>query len=232
MSRIKFRVRSVIFDMDGVITNTMPEHFRTWRSIFLREGIHVSYEDIYKREGQPGLSSVTEIFKEHGKELSHQKAKAILKKKEVLFKRMVKTRFIPGARSFLKRLHKEQISLALVTGTSRHELNRILPPNVRALFSVIVTGNDVRNGKPHPEPYRRCLKKLKVKSAHAVVIENAPFGIRSAKRAGLHCLALSTSLPPRYLHEADMVFSSVKELQDRTQFIAERSNMQRKPSWN
>ena len=218
MSRTQFHVQSVIFDMDGVITNTMPDHYRAWKTVFGQAGIHVTYEDIYKREGQPGLSSVKEIFREHQKIIDQRTAAQVLKRKEILFKKIVKTRFITGARTFLKRLHKKNISLALVTGTSRHELYQILPSSLRNLFSVVVTGNDVRHGKPHPEPYLRSLKDLKIDPSRAVVIENAPFGIRSAKKAGIRCLALSTSLPKLYLNEADMVFSSIKELQNKTRF--------------
>jgi len=220
MSRVRFHVQSMIFDMDGVITNTMPDHYRSWKAIFKREGIRVSYEDIYKREGQPGLSSVKEIFGEHKKQYDKKTAARILKRKEILFKKIVKIRFITGARTFLKELHKNNIRLALVTGTSRHEVYQILPASLRDLFSVIVTGNDVRHGKPHPEPYLRSLNGLKIKPSKAIVIENAPFGIRSAKRAGLRCLALSTSLPKQYLNEADMVFSSIKRLQDWASFSA------------
>ncbi|MCK5082463.1 MAG: HAD family phosphatase, partial [Candidatus Omnitrophica bacterium] len=218
----RFNVKSVIFDMDGVITNTMPDHFRSWKAIFKEEGIHVTYEDIYKREGQPGLSSVTEIFREHNKAFSKKEAAKVLKKKEVLFKRIVKTRFITGARTFLKHLHKKDIRLALVTGTSRHELRQILPVSLRDLFSVIVTGNEVKHGKPHPEPYLKSLQELKIESSQAVVIENAPFGIRSAKQAGLKCLALETSLPKQYLREADMIFPSIKELENKASFSIDR----------
>ena len=83
---------------------------------------------------------------------------------------------------------------------------------------MIVAGNEVKQGKPHPEPYLKSLQKLKIKASEAVVIENAPFGIRSAKQAGLKCLALETSLPKQYLREADMIFSSIKELEEKTNF--------------
>jgi len=218
--RIRLNVKSVIFDMDGVITNTMPDHYRSWKTTLKDEGIHVTYEDIYKREGQPGLSSVQEIFKEYRKgTIDKRGANKILRKKENLFKKIVKTRFITGARKFLKDLHRNDMRLALVTGTSRHELQQILPASVRQLFSVIIAGNDVTHGKPHPEPYLKSLKNLKIKPSEAVVIENAPFGIRSAKRAGLYCLALETSLPKKYLSEADAIFSSIKDLQRRVHFM-------------
>lgn len=219
-----FNIKSVIFDMDGVITNTMPDHYRSWKSVFKEEGIHVTYEDIYKREGQPGLSSVVEIFKEHDKVLNIGQPAKILRRKEDLFKRIVKTRFITGARAFLKQLHKNDIRLALVTGTARHELHRILPVSLQGLFSAIITGDDVKHGKPHPEPYLRSLKILKIKPSQAVVIENAPFGIRSAKQAGLMCLALETSLPKEHLAEADGIFSSISELQNKASFSLDRSS--------
>ena len=97
-----------------------------------------------------------------------------------------------------------------MTGTARHELHRILPEKFYDLFSVIVTGSDVKKGKPDPEPYVAALDKLKLKPNKAIVIENAPFGIRSAKAAGLKVIALETSLSKKYLSEADFIFSSFK----------------------
>jgi beta-phosphoglucomutase len=204
--------------MDGVITNTMPDHFRSWKAALYSEGIHVTSQDIYKREGQPGLSSVREIFKDYRKDCDDRKAVRILQHKEDLFKKMVKRRFIRGARTFIKQLHKGHFRLGLVTGTSRQELLRILPESLCSLFTVIVTGNDVRHGKPHPEPYLRSLQQLKIESGDAIVIENAPFGIQSAKQAGMICLALETSLSRTYLSEADAVFDSIKDLQANVMF--------------
>jgi len=218
MPSIKLNVKSVIFDMDGVITNTMPDHYRSWKKIMSDEGIDVSFEDIYKREGQRGINSVKEIFTEHNRPFDRRTAERILRKKEALFKRIVRMRFIVGARSFLKFLHRRDMQLALVTGTSRHEMQRILPSAICGLFSVVVTGSDVRHGKPHPEPYLRSLQELKIAPAEAVVIENAPFGIRSAKQAGLRTFALETSLSKKYLKEADAVFASIKDMKSKVLF--------------
>ncbi len=220
MQKIRLKVKTVIFDMDGVITNTMPDHFRAWKMIFLRQGIKVTRVDIYGREGQKGIRSVQEISQEYQKPISSINAKKILLAKEELFKEIVKRRFIVGARSFLRFLHKKNIRLGLVTGTSRQELLQILPDHLYNLFSVIVTGTDVKNGKPHPEPFLKALQLLKVKPREAVVIENAPFGIQSAKKAKLRCLALASSLPKKYLREADSVFSSIKEMRGKVWFEA------------
>lgn len=219
MAKMQYRVRSVIFDLDGVITNTMPDHFIAWKTVLKEAGIDVTYEDIYCREGQDGLSSVKEIFHKYRKNAADNRARKILLQKENLFKKITKKRYISGSRAFLRHLHSERFDLALVTGTARHELDRILPVSVRKLFSVIVTGSDVKNGKPHPEPYLASLNKLGINPCDAVAIENAPFGIRSAKNAGLPCLALETSLPRTYLAEADAVFSSFKDLTSNVVFL-------------
>lgn len=205
--------------MDGVITLTMPYHFKAWKVVLQEAGVFVTYEDIYTREGQRGIHSVNELFAKYQKPINPKKAKELLDQKEKYFKKIVEVQYVPGARLLLKELSKEGFRLALVTGTSRHELHQILPKSIYSLFEVVTTGNDVIHGKPHPEPFLKTLKALKVHPKDAVVIENAPFGIRSAKAAGLQCFALETSLAREYLHQADHVFASIKDLKEKVKFI-------------
>jgi len=216
--KVPSRISAVIFDMDGVIADTMVYHMRAWRIIFARYGIHVTKNDIYKREGQKGIASVEEIFGEFGRPFDLSGGHRILLEKEELFKKIVKKRFISGSRPFLKSIKKRGFKLALVTGTARHEVHRILPEAIFNLFDVVVCGSDVQNGKPHPEPYLTALKKLNIKGADAVVIENAPFGIRSAKAAGICCLAIETSLPKKFLKQADGIFHSFVHLKSKITF--------------
>ncbi|MBF0503952.1 MAG: HAD family phosphatase [Candidatus Omnitrophica bacterium] len=214
-----FKISTIIFDMDGVITDTMPYHFQAWEAVFACEGITVSHEDIYKREGQKGIDSVREIFHEKKKIYTDRVGRKILKMKEDLFKKIFQQKFIAGSRGFIKNLKNRGFVLGLVTGTSRTEAKKLLPPDLWDCFTATVCGCDVQNGKPHPEPYLKALQKLKIKPADAIVFENAPFGIRSARAAGLFCLALETSLPRSYLKEADAVFSSYKEIRTKVKLI-------------
>jgi HAD superfamily hydrolase (TIGR01509 family) len=216
---MQFKISTLIFDMDGVITDTMPYHFRAWRSIFASEGVQASHEDVYKREGQKGIDSVRELFAERGKPYTEAVGNRLLQEKEELFKRIFRRKFIAGSRGFIKKFHAQGFKLALVTGTSRHEAQKLIPKGLWECFDVTVCGSDVQNGKPHPEPYLKALAKLNVKPKEAIVFENAPFGIRSAKAAGLYCIALETSLPSSYLTDADAIFHSFKAIGSKVKFI-------------
>lgn len=199
--------------MDGVITHSMPYHYLAWKKVFKDSGIHIDRFEIYSREGQKGLTSVLEIFAKHDQPINRPDAKKLLAKKERLFKMIAKKRFVPGARTFIKKCHRSGCRLALVTGTSRHEVHKILPSGLIRCFDSIVSGDDVTHGKPHPEPFVKALKALQIPRGKAVVIENAPFGISSAKQAGLTCLALKTSLPGKFLKSADRIFDNFRDLE-------------------
>jgi HAD superfamily hydrolase (TIGR01509 family) len=207
-------LNTFIFDCDGVITDSMPYHYRAWKKVFADFGLNVSKFQIYEREGQKGIESIRELCALQGVPFIPKEARRLLQKKEKYFKRHSRTKYIPGARSFIKYLDRKGCALALVTGTSRQEIRKVLPPDLFDCFTVTVCGCDVKKGKPHPEPYLKALRELKIHRNEALVIENAPFGIRSAKRAGLHCLALETSLPARYLKEADFIFPDYRSLRD------------------
>lgn len=215
----RHHIKAAIFDMDGVITNTMPDHYLAWKAVlFAQAGINPTHLDIYLNEGSPGADCLIDIFRKHEKPYNSVFGRKLVKAKEQYFKKIARQRFIPGSRRFLRFLHGQGVLLALVTGTSRHELNRILPKTLLALFDVTISGSDVKKGKPHPEPYLTAVRKLGVKKSEAIVFENAPFGVTSAKKAGLFCVALETSLPKKYLNDADCVFPSFRDMLARNKF--------------
>ena len=204
--------KGVLFDMDGVLVDSMPFHRIAWQKVFLSLGIHVSREEIYKREGEQGSVSVRELLAGAGREVSDADLALILAEKERIFQEVSNPRMFPGAVEILRDLKSLGLRLGLITGTSFKEASGLMPADVMALFDIVVTGDRVTRGKPDPEPYLKAVDETGLRTSDFVVVENAPYGIASAKGAGLYCIALMTSLPAEYLSGADLVLRSIDEL--------------------
>jgi beta-phosphoglucomutase len=205
---------AILFDMDGVILDSMPYHFKAWQEAFATVGIQVDQKEIYLREGEKGEVTAQEIWDKSGKDSSPAKVKQLLKLKESIFQRICHPRVFEGVEELLLELKKRHFLLGLITGTSRGEVERILPSDLLGLFDTIITGDQVERGKPFPDPYLLAIKTLRIEPRSCLVIENSPNGILSAKQAGLQCLALTTSLPKEYLQEADQIVNSWAQLKD------------------
>ncbi len=205
---------AICFDLDGVLIDTMPLHAKAWQETLKGLGVHVSRRDIYLWEGEQGTVTARTLLARRGSAPSKQAVHTLLKGKERRFSRLARgIKVNRRLATLLGHLVRRGVRLGLVTGTSRHEVQRVVPKRVLNCFDVIVTGDRVPRGKPHPDPYRVALRRLRVSPQRTVVVENAPYGIQSARRAGVKLvIALASSLPRRYLHEAHLVVGSVTQL--------------------
>jgi beta-phosphoglucomutase len=207
------RVKAVIFDMDGVLIDSMGFHVRAWQETFRPMGLAISSQEVYAREGESWRKSTRDFLVMAGYKPTPALIARVFKKRTRIFKEIFKPRVFKGARSLLLFLkNKRGMSLGLVTATPRNDVKRMLSAEVIKLFDATVCGGDTKRGKPHPEPYLEILKRLKIKAQGAVVIENAPYGITSCKLAGIRCIAVATSLPMEYLKEADIVVDSLAKV--------------------
>jgi len=212
MKKNRFSPRAIIFDMDGVIVDSMPYHFIAWYEALRPWGVRVSCFDVYSKEGERWDKTLIGLLKREGIKPSRKTLSKIFESRQKIFKKNFKRFIFSGVYKFLICLKAKQYRLALVTGTPLQEVNRILPIKIRRLFEVIVAGDSVKRGKPHPEPYLKAAEMLSLNPKNCVVIENAPFGITSAKKAGMFCIAVSTSLPKEYLREADVVINQLEDI--------------------
>ncbi|MCK5243111.1 HAD family phosphatase [bacterium] len=207
-------IAAVIFDMDGVIINGMPYHAQAWKETFQAVGLHITLEEVYEREGEAGTAAVAHFLKERDVNASLSEVEALICKKETRYKEIVQVEVFEGASELLVELQTRGKRLALVTGTARHELEISLPQEIKAKFEIIITGDAVEKGKPDPEPYQRALSALRLTPEQAIVIENAPLGIQSARAAGLRCLAVETSLACERLSGAELCFPNISVLSE------------------
>ena len=121
---------------------------------------------------------------------------------------------MPGIVDSIKRLKKDGYKLGIGTSLTRNYLTIVLDKlNVSQFFDVIVTGDEITNGKPHPDTYLTVAKKLGVQPNECVVIEDAKSGIQSAKAAGCVCIAIKNpNALPQDTTQADKVISSLDEI--------------------
>ncbi|MEJ2733425.1 MAG: HAD-IA family hydrolase [Anaerolineae bacterium] len=208
--------RAILFDMDGVVLNSPPVHLLTWQQTLAPWGIKVTAEDLYPLEGMPTertAQRLTEHFLGHA--CSDEQAHDLAHTKRALFREIFNPTLVPGIAPLLYDLRGRGYRLGLVTGSAGSVVNESLSPTgLAVLFAAIVTGDEVSQGKPDPEPYRTAADRLGLPSSECLVVENAPLGIRSAKAAGMGCVALETTLPATRLlaAAADRVFPDAAAL--------------------
>ena len=204
--------QGILFDMDGVLTDSMPRHCSAWIQAFKKVfNIQLSEKEIYEREGEKSEKSIPEILNLHKVQTTPEERTRFLEFKTSLFKNAGPVLFFKGIENFIQVLssHKQ---LGLVTGTQRDEVEALLPESFRNHFEGIITSSELCFGKPDPEPYLKGVKSLDLSPHQVLVIENAPLGIQSAKKAGIEVLALGTTLPFDHLKEADYFCQNHEEL--------------------
>lgn len=206
---------TVIFDLDGVILDSMPFHVRAWKEAFARYGYKVQDKDLYLNEGAIEADGAGNLIYEGEKPLSAESFNSILRLQQDIFcsKYAAKVKTFDAVPQLFNTLKEKGLALGLVTSSHRDVLCKSLDAELARYFRVMITGDQVTHRKPHPEPYLRAVDDLLVPSDRCVVVENAPAGIRAAKAAGLMCVALTTTLEAEHLKEADRTFSSWKSLE-------------------
>lgn len=214
-SRHNAAYRGILFDMDGVILDSMPVHARLWQHAFLEKyGIAVSRDEIYRREGMSGTASILEILREHGVDAPREEEVVSFREwHSSMFEREEVQLFaeVPG---MLLYLQGRGVELGLVTGSLRRAVESKVPSELLRLFKAIITHDDVTQGKPDPEPYRKGCELLALDKSQVLAVENAPMGVRSVKAAGITCIAVQTTLGKQHLAGADIVFPDHKSLFD------------------
>ncbi len=206
---------AIAFDMDGTVLDSMPVHLFTWQRTLAPLGIALTAADLYPLEGvptEPTAQRLTEKFL--GRPCPAEEARRLAETKWALFLQVFRPTFVPGMVPLLHDLRGRGYRLGLVTDSARRVVEECLTPAVAGLFDVIVSGDQVSRGKPDPEPYRLAAEGLGFPPGACLAVENAPLGIRSAKGAGMACVALTTTLPAGQLADAgaDQIFADAQAL--------------------
>jgi HAD superfamily hydrolase (TIGR01509 family) len=212
------QLKGIFFDMDGVLFNSMPLHAKAWLQVFEENGFPIPEFEPYLNEGCTAMYTVKKMFKKYrDQEISEEIAESFKIRKHNIMTSFPDPDLMPGMPGFLKSLTVDGIECWVVTGSAQDNLiDRLGNEFNGSLFrDKMVTALDVKNGKPNPEPYLKALEKSGFNISEAIVVENAPMGVLSAKAAGIFTIAINTGpIDPMVLEEAgaDLVLSGCKEL--------------------
>ena len=208
--------RAVVFDFDGVLADTEGLHLRAFKTALDPLGFALSRDDYYERFiGFNDHDLVRAIAAEHNRVLKASAYDDIIAIKSREYWRMLKAGDVlyDGAADTVARLGA-RYRLGIASGAMHNEIEAVLAANgLSSAISVIVGADDVKKGKPSPEPYAAAVAALGVKPSRAVAIEDTPTGLWSAEGAGLRRIGITTSLTAAHLREdADMVVDHLDEV--------------------
>ncbi len=193
--------------MDGVLVDSMSDHAEAVQHIFDEIGVEMDKQDIFEREGERTVDIVRFLLEKGGGDSSRFDISDIVERYIAEFNRIAEFKVFEGMQECLSGL-KGRFDLAVVSGSDRPIVHDIIDSLYPGTFSVIVTADDVHRGKPDPDPYLKAIEMLGISSHEAIVIENAPMGVESAKGAGICCLAIPTYLDAEKFHQADMIIEN------------------------
>ena len=181
--------------MDGVLYDSMPIHARSWQETILGLDIPCTYEEFYMHEGRTGFNTINLLFQRtFNREATQEERERIYAQKSQLFKTYDKQTVMPGVLELLSKMKRQGLQTQIVTGSGQASLLDNVNKHFTGHFlkETMVTAYDVKQGKPHPEPYLQGLKKGGLSPQEAIVVENAPMGVMSSVAAGIYTVAVNT----------------------------------------
>ena len=215
-----FHPRTILFDMDGVLINSMPNHVVAWRESMASFGIEMTEMDAYMTEGARGVDTIRKMVKEQqGKTISLDEAQVMYNEKSRLFHLMNPAPMMPGILELMEKLKRDGLTIGIVTGSGQRPLIDRIRNTFRQYVTDdhLVTAYDVTKGKPDPAPYLMGMQKCGARPWETIVVENAPLGVQAGNAAKAFTIGVNTGiLPDKALADAgaDIILKSIAQLCD------------------
>ena len=215
-------IKAVIFDFDGVISDSEPAHYNAFNQLLDDYGICLSKEQYYSKYlGTTDAELLRMISAEYDTDYNGLSIDELVRRKAVFFAELIKktNHIIPGVAELLDLLAQNNIRIAICSGASAEDINVMLKgSNLKKYFEVIVSADDVDKGKPDPAGYILTLQKLNQTEPNPILpnqtaaIEDSHWGIEAASVAGMHTIAIVGSYRAEELSMAEMVVNNLNEI--------------------
>jgi len=200
-----------LFDMDGTLIDSMPFHNRSWLEVLSMFQIQLTVDELEKYNRGTITEVISRILHDFH---SDADVEEIAMKKEALFRKIYRPHIhcIEGLRSFLSQSRTLGIRAALVTSAQRQNIDFVLDSlTIRSYFDVVIGDEEVVRGKPDPQAYLLAAEQLGIAPSNCIVFEDAPSGIEAARRAGMKCIVIATSLDEPAVTNLPTVIHTIRD---------------------
>ncbi len=205
-------IKAVIFDLDGVISDTDRTRFDLLKKLLKNRGISLMAMDYPQIIGKRTKTFLTEKF---GSLLTDLDIEQICSDRIQEFRKNP-TKYIysqPYVNKCCQTLFNSGFILAIASNTQTVDITKILNQlKILSFFKIIIGSDSVTNFKPHPELYLKCLEELNLAKDECIAIEDSPTGIKSAKSAGIFCVAVTYTHNAEELTMADHITNSLNKV--------------------
>ncbi|MFN3792382.1 HAD family hydrolase [Massilia sp.] len=207
--------RAFVFDMDGTIVDNMAFHTSSWITFFERRGRTIDPDEFFRATaGRQGGEIIRSYLGEH---LSIEEVALLNHEKESVYRELYgpHLKAVDGFGALIAQAKSHGVKLAVGTAAPPANVEFTLDGlDLRRHFDAVVGATDVARGKPHPDVFLRAAELCGVQPEHCIVFEDAPLGVEAARRAGMRCVVLTTTLPASAFTGFDNVIAIVRDFSE------------------
>ena len=216
-------LRAVIFDFDGVVSDSELLHYKALNQVFIEYGVDVPKEVHWEKYlGYSDLENVIAVSRDYDMNFTEDQIPEIVRKKGEIFDELAakETTIIDGAPQFIDMLKSNGIRMAVCSGVLLSDIEIMLKDSDLApAFETIVAADHVTKGKPDPEGFLLALSRLNENSndnilpAQCIVVEDSHWGLEAAAAAGMHPIAVTNTYPASQLEKyAEKITENLSDL--------------------
>lgn len=209
-----------LFDMDGVLYDSMPNHAKAWHDSMAEYGIPMSIEEAYAFEGMRGFETIKIVAGRHwGREITEEESIEMYRVKSDHYSACPTAPMMHGTYALQQEMQRLGLRIGVVTGSGQPSLLERVQRDYRGLLSpeIFVTALNIKRGKPAPDPYLMGMQMAGTEPWQTIVVENAPLGVTAGVAAGCFTVAVNTGpLPDQTLLDcgADLLFHNMDEFRE------------------
>ena len=207
----KYQNYAVLWDMDGVLVDTGDFHYQSWKETFEELDVPFDRDDFRRTFGMNNAGILEQILR---RKPEANEVTRISDKKESRFRELIKGKAepLPGVLNWLKQFHDWGLKQAITSSAPLKNIEVLVAElKINGFFDETVSAFDLP-GKPNPDVFLKAAEALQIGPQNCIVIEDAIAGVEGAKRAGMRCVAVTTTNPANALDKANLIFDDLGKM--------------------